>query len=166
MGSPFMRFAGDKPVFLAAGAKTPFAVRDNTKFVETLDAVKVIDVVKEVSTTVVLVQEPAPGERVPAGTAITLTVMPKSKLPLDAFKVPGLVKTKWKTVEELETGVKGNEDLKGLVASESTYATLSQADRVKADAAIGTLLGDEGFAAKDPGEKTQVYESIALLHNL
>jgi hypothetical protein len=143
------------------------AIRDNTKFVETFDNSKIVDVFKP-TRTLVVGQIPGAGTFVPVGTPVDLTLTVKSTLPLDGFKqIDPKVLTKFagKNVGDLTASYSGTAAEKVLERQDAgDYDQLSTADKAVVNDYIKTTYGVD--AASDAAGAKNVYGSVKFLNDL
>ena len=150
------------PVFIPqAPAPVRVTVPDNTLIIEKVDFSGLLGTLKRPTRTVVVGQTPAPGDQVPLGTQVTLTLAVKEILPLSGFGLLDQVRNKFATAGDLVSAVDGATDapnVKDVFASGKPYAELSDAERTAADGftnQLGQLSGDD---------RARAYEDVAFVY--
>ena len=143
------------------------AIRNNTKFVETFDNSKIVDVFKP-TRTLVVGQSPGAGTFVPVGTPVDLTLTVKSTLPLDGFKqIDPKVLTKFagQNLGDLTASYSGTAAEKVLEREDAgDYDQLSTADKAVVNDYIKSTYGVD--AAADAAGAKNVYGSVKFLNDL
>ena len=143
------------------------AIRDNTKFVETFDNSKIVDVFRP-TRTLVVGQIPGAGTFVPVGTPVDLTLTVKNTLPLDGFKeIDPKVLTKFagKNVGDLTSSYSGTAAEKVLEREDAgDYDQLSTSDKAVVNDYIKVTYGVD--AATDAAGAKNVYGSVKFLNDL
>jgi len=143
------------------------AIRDNTKFVETFDNSKIVDIFRP-TRTLVVGQIPGAGTFVPVGTPVDLTLTVKNTLPLDGFKeIDPKVLTKFagKNVGDLTASYSGTAAEKVLERGDAgDYDQLSTADKAVVNDYIKATYGVD--AATDAAGAKNVYGSVKFLNDL
>jgi len=143
------------------------AIRDNTKFVETFDNSKIVDVFRP-TRTLVVGQIPGAGTFVPVGTPVDLTLTVKNTLPLDGFKeIDPKVLTKFagKNVGDLTSSYSGTAAEKVLEREDAgDYDQLSTSDKAVVNDYIKATYGVD--AATDAAGAKNVYGSVKFLNDL
>jgi hypothetical protein len=121
---------------------------------------------------VVVVQVPAPGEVVPAGTAVDLSFTIKETLPLESFKdVDKSLVDKYPTVGAMMSDLTRTDDATAkdayrVIATEENrdYTALPAADKQKVDAYMRTRLGFEPNTSADKAKK--VYNDMKFMNDM
>jgi len=143
------------------------AIRDNTKFVETFDNSKIVDIFRP-TRTLVVGQIPGAGTFVPVGTPVDLTLTVKNTLPLDGFKeIDPKVLTKFagKNVGDLTSSYSGTAAEKVLEREDAgDYDQLSTSDKAVVNDYIKATYGVD--AATDAAGAKNVYGSVKFLNDL
>ena len=80
----------------------PVVVADNSQFIERVNLDQLAGVLRRPTKTLVISQSPPPGDQVPAGTPITLTLTVKQVIPLGSLGVGSALATKFTTVGALQ----------------------------------------------------------------
>jgi hypothetical protein len=113
--------------------------------------------------TIVVSQDPAPGDFVPTGTPVTVTVVEKSIIPVSSFTglTPAVV-TQFKTIGDLETALANPSDpvangAKAALDKGVPYSQLSTADQASINAFAGKITGVTD-AAKAGSEISFMYQ--------
>ena len=148
-----------EPIKLVASYKPPKAIEDyQIKF----DPIKVPPIV--VFKSVVVSQEPAAGQVVPAGTEIKVTLVPKGSLPVGSFQVSDAIKGKYAAadVESVlnDLNEKG-QTVKPILESEKAYEALSASEK----SAIGQYATSIGLQLGNDADAKSAYEDIQFFHN-
>jgi hypothetical protein len=142
---------------------TPVVIADNSKFIDRVDVKDLGDILVRPTKSVVVSQNPPPGEQVPLGTSVTITLTVKDTIPLQPLGVDDRVATKWLTVggltEAVDTSPNGDE-VKDLLAKNTSYTDLSTADKTVADGFMAQV-GDLNDA-----DKSKVFDDLGFLFNL
>lgn len=142
-------------------------VRDNTKFVETFDNSKIVDVFKP-TRTLVIGQSPGAGTFVPVGTPVDLTLTVKSTLPVEGFKeIDPRVLTKFagKNLGDLTASYSGTAAEKILEREDAgDYDKLSTADKAVVNDYIKATYGVD--AGTDAAGAKNVYGNVKFLNDL
>ena len=114
---------------------------------------------------VIVSQDPAPGDFVPAGTPVTVTVVEKGLIPPRSFNglTQGVVE-KFPTISALEEDLnKANDPIakgaKAVLDKGVAFNQLSDADKV----AVTAFVGNRGIAGTDPAKAAS---DIAFLFHL
>ncbi|HEX9312630.1 MAG TPA: hypothetical protein VGA30_07395 [Actinomycetota bacterium] len=143
-------------------------VQDNTQIIEKVDFSGLLGALKRPTRTVVVGQTPEPGEQVPLGTQVTLTLAVKDTLPLSNFGLMEQVRSTWPTAGDLVGAVEKplvnpqtDAQVKVVFASGKSYGDLSQADRSVVDGFINERVG---LLSAD--DKARAYEDIAFVYGL
>jgi len=143
------------------------AIRDNTKFVETFDNSKIVDIFRP-TRTLVVGQIPGAGTFVPVGTPVDLTLTVKNTLPLDGFKeIDPKVLTKFagRNVGDLTSSYSGTAAEKVLEREDAgDYDQLSTSDKAVVNDYIKATYGVD--AATDAAGAKNVYGSVKFLNDL
>lgn len=176
--SPFLNatklstsIAGSNLMFVAPALSstlltaTRIPIKDNKPFVDKFDPGVFTEVVARPVKTMVVGQDPAPGEFVPAGTPINLTLTAKDTIPVGGFKgIDVAVAGKYKNVGVLQADLENDADpvakaAKSVLDKKADYATLATSDKAAVDAFVENRVG----AAAD---KAKVYNDISFLFHL
>ena len=139
-------------------------VRDNKPFLERVNESVLIGALKRPTKTVVVSQDPAPGEQVPLGTAITLTLTVKDVIPLDSLSVKPEVAATWATIGALQTAIDSAPNanvLKQVLARSESYEELSNAETAVLDTFFQQVEGE-----LTPQAKAQVFEDVRFAFQL
>jgi hypothetical protein len=149
----------------AAGPPPPqkVIVADNSDFIDRVNARELIGILIRPTRTVVVAQSPAPGDQVPLGTPVTLTLTVKDILPLPILGVDPVVSGKFATVGALQNAIDANtsaDALKQVLAKKQSYQDLSQGDKAVADGFLGQLgdLSDQ--------DKQKAFGDVSFAFNL
>jgi hypothetical protein len=148
-----------EPLKVVANYKPPKAIEDyQIKF----DPVKVPPIVAFKS--VVVSQDPAGGQVVPAGTEIKVTLVPKGSLPVGSFQVSDAIKGKYAAadVEVIlnDLNEKG-QAVKPILDSEKAFEALSASEK----SAIGQYATSIGLQLGSEADTKSAYEDIQFFHN-
>lgn len=143
---------------------TRIPIPDNKPFVEKFDPGAFAGVVARPVKTMVVGQDPAPGEFVPAGTPINLTLTAKDVIPVGGFKgIDATLAGKYKNIGLLQADLEGDDHVakaaRSVLDKKADYATLATNDRAAVDAFVESRVG----AAVD---KSKVYSDISFLFHL
>lgn len=148
-----------EPIKAVSNYKPPKAIEDyQTKF----DPVKAPPIVAFKS--VVVSQEPAAGQVVPAGTEIKVTLVSKGSLPVGSFQVSDAIKGKYAAadVELILTDLtEKGQAITPILASEKAYEALSASEK----SAIGQYATSIGLQLGSEAETKSAYEDIQFFHN-
>lgn len=148
-------------------AAAQFTVRDNTKFVQAFDPIKVIGVFKP-TRTLVVGQSPAGGELVPVGTPVDLVVTVKEQIPLDGLKQIDpkiLAKFNNRAIGDVLNTLANNDAKKVLDRPDATdYDALSTADKAVVNTYIRTTYDVD--AAGDAAGAKSIYNNMKFLNDL
>jgi hypothetical protein len=138
-------------------------VSDNSPFIERVNTDVLAGKLKRPTKNVVVTQDPAPGEQVPLGTPITLTLTIKDIIPLDSLGVVGALATKFADAGQLGGAIDTSENasaLKGVLAKKQKFEELSDADRGVAEGFLGQI---EGLSEND---RSKAFDDIGFVFNL
>jgi hypothetical protein len=156
------------PLFLSsalAAFRTPIVmipIPDNTKFVKVFDPSIFGDIVSRPTKVVVVDQDPAPGDFVPAGSPIKVTTTVKDVIPVGSFKgLSDIVLEKFDLVGDIITKVDATEAREVLV-KDTKFEDLSGGDKQKLDGLFGEVFEDPG--AVDNATKAKVYEDLKFIY--
>ncbi len=143
-------------------------VQDNTVILNKVDFSGLLGTLKHPTRTVVVGQTPGPGEQVPLGTQVTLTLAVKEILPLASFGLMEQVRSTWPTAGDLVDAVEDpkinpqtDAQVKVVFGSGKSYGDLSAADRALADAFTAERVG-----VLSPEDKARAYEDVAFVYSL
>ncbi len=146
-------------------AATRIPIPDNKPFVDKFDAGVFADIVARPVKTVVIGQDPAPGEFVPAGTPINLTLTVKDVLPVGGFKgIDATLAGKYKNIGVLQADLENAEDpvakaARSVLDKKADYASLAANDKAAVDAFVENRVGANV-------DKAKAYNDISFLVHL
>jgi len=161
--------AGASPVSVAPLTRR-IPVRDNTEFTIKFDKGTFKDIVARPTRTVVVDQDPDPGDLVPAGMAINLTLTVKGVIPVGSFKgIDVAVATRFATIGALEADLEKDDVAKEargvLERKEATdYDALSTGDKQRVNSYIKNRFGVEPDA--DPAKANIIFRNVKFLKDL
>lgn len=144
---------------------TRIPIKDNKPFVDKFDPGAFADVVARPVKTMVIGQDPAPGEFVPAGTPINLTLTNKDVIPVGGFKgIDVAIAGKYKNIGVLQNDLENDADpvakaAKSVLEKKADYATLAANDKAAVDTFVESRVG----AGVD---KSKAYNDISFLFHL
>ncbi len=136
----------------------------NPDFTATFDANAFRKTLPRPTKTVIVTQDPSPGDFVPTGTPVTVTVVEKALIPSSSFTgLDQAVATKYKSIGDLEGALGVSTDAVATAAKTAldkgvAFSQLSAADKAAVTA----------FAAKVPGVKdtAKAASDISFLYQL
>lgn len=133
-------------------------VRDNTDFINKIDKEAIGEIAKRKTKTLVVGQDPEPGEFIPAGTPVNLTFIEKDDIPTGGMKVDEAIIEKYGNVgmfiEDLgKTGDENAEVAKNSMDAKKKYKDLSTNDKSKVDIFMKERFGDTATDSEEKKEK-------------
>ena len=142
-------------------------IRDNTKFVDQFDESKIVDTFRP-TRTLVVGQNPAPGNFVPVGTPIDLRLTVKTSLPVGGFKnidAKVVEKFKDKGVGDVLASYQGTPVETILQRQDAgDYDTLPAADKAAVNEHIRANYGFD--PAADAAGAKSVYGNLKFMNDL
>jgi len=154
-----------QPLKASAFVATRIPIKDNKVFAEKFEPSIFADVVARPVKMMVVGQDPAPGEFVPTGTPINLTLTAKDTIPVGGFKgIDATLAGKYKNVGVLQADLENDADpvakaAKSVLDKKADYAALATNDKAAVDAFVESRVG----AAVD---KSKAYNDISFLFHL
>lgn len=147
-------------------------VAENRRFIEKFDQAIYEEKYSKPVKSVVVNQDPAPGEFVPAGTPINLSFTIKETLPIESFKdVDKVLVDKYQTVGAMMADLTKADDATAkdayrVISGEETrdYTALTTGDKQKVDAYMRTRFGFEPNTSADKARK--VYNDMKFMNDL
>jgi hypothetical protein len=148
------------------------AVADNKRFIDKFDPIIYEEKYSKPVKSVVVNQDPAPGDFVPAGTPINLSFTIKESLPIESFRdVDKALTDKYQTIGAMMSDLTNTSDatakeaFKVISTQENTdYTTLDATEKQKVDAYMRTRLGFEPNTNADKAKK--VYSDMKFMNDL
>jgi hypothetical protein len=130
---------GRPDIFIGADAPPQVkqvVIADNSQFIDRVNLTQLIDVLHRPTRTLVVSQSPPPGDQVPTGTPITLTLTVKQVIPLGTLGIEATLAQKFPTIgalqDHIDTSANGAA-LKEVLAKGTAYQDLTPADKGVAD---------------------------------
>jgi len=154
-----------QPLKASVFTATRIPIKDNKPFVEKFDPSVFTEVVTRPVKTMVVGQDPAPGEFVPAGTPINLTLTAKDTIPVGGFKgIDVAVAGKYKNVGVLQADLENDADpvakaARSVLDKKADYAALATNDKAAVDAFVESRVGADV-------DKSKAYNDISFLFHL
>jgi len=142
-------------------------VKDNTDFISKFDKDSFGTIVARPTKTIIVEQDPAPGEFVPAGTPINMKLTVKDVIPSGSFKgIDKSVVDKFADIGSLLTDLEKTEDTlakdaKSVIDKNVDYASLSTNDKTAVDNYVANR-----FSADTEEKKAKVYDDMKFLVHL
>jgi hypothetical protein len=145
---------------LSAGGFRPInVIKDNAQFIDRVNLVELDKIITKPTRTIVVSQDPSPGDQVPAGTPVTLTLAPKDSLPLGVLGVSATLAGKFSHVAALESEVdKLPQAAKDVIVGTTEYSALSSGVKESVDSVL--------MANIPAAERAKVFDDIRFLVNL
>lgn len=148
------------------------AVADNKRFVDKFDPVVYEEKYSRPVKSVVVNQDPAPGDFVPAGTPINLSFTIKETLPIESFRdVDKALTDKYQTIGAMMSDLTNTSDATAkeaykVISTEENrdYTALDATEKQKVDAYMRTRLGFEPNTNADKAKK--VYSDMKFMNDL
>lgn len=145
---------------------------DNRRFVEKFDQTTFEQKFARPVKSVVVTQDPAPGEFVPAGTPVSLSLTIKESLPLESFKdIDRTVADKYTTVGAMMADLTRADDATAreahrVIADEGTrdYASLAPDQKQRVDAFMRSRFGFDPNASPERARK--VFSDMKFMNDL
>ena len=146
------------------------SVRDNTDFSIKFDPDSFKGKVTRPTKTVVVGQDPDPGDFVPAGTPINVQLVVKDDLPTGSFKgVDPVIAGKYEYVGSFQADIENADDrvakdAKDVLDKNADYHALSTGDQRAVDAFMEERFGAE--AVNTPEKKSKVYNDVKFIYTI
>jgi hypothetical protein len=146
------------------------AIRDNTPFIIKFDPDTLARKVTRSTRAIVVNQDPAPGDLVPGGTPVSVTLVVKDEIPLGTFKgINESLAGKYTFIGQLQADLENPEDpvaneAKVVLDKNAEYNALSSGDKLAIGTFISQRFGDQAIVSED--QKAKVYEDIKFLRNI
>lgn len=144
---------------MVANYKPPKAIEDYQK---KFDPIKIPPIIAFKS--VVVSQDPAPDQVVPAGTEVKVTLVSKGSLPVGSFQVSDAIKGKYAAADVdliLNDLNEKGQAITPILASEKAYEALSASEK----SAIGQYATSIGLQLGNDADAKSAYEDIQFFHN-
>ncbi len=142
-------------------------VKDNSDFISKFDKDSFGTIVARPTKTIIVEQDPAPGDFVPAGTPINLKLTVKDVIPSGSFKgIDKVVVDKFADIGSLLTDLENTDDplakdAKSVIDKKVDYASLSTNDKTAVDNYVANR-----FSADTEEKKAKVYNDMKFLVHL
>lgn len=153
------------PLFLSPAFTTPIftvPVPDNSRFVKVFDPSIFADVVSRPTKVVVVDQDPAPGDFVPAGSPIRVTTTVKDVIPIGSFKgISNIVLEKFDLVRDIIIKIEATE-ARDVVVKDKKFEELSGGDKQKLEGFFGEVFDEPGTV--DDETKAKVFEDAKFIY--
>lgn len=154
-----MRFSNTESLKAIVNYKPPKAIEDVQK---KFDPVKIPPIV--VFKSVVVSQDPAADQVVPAGTEVKVTMVSKGSLPVGSFQASPAILAKYATADldlVLTDLTEKGQAVTPILASEKGYDALSPAEKQ----AVGQYATSIGLQLGGEADTKAAFEDLQLFHN-
>jgi len=148
-----------EPIKMVAAYKPPKAIED---YQRKFDPIKVPPI--QIFKSVVVSQDPAPDQVVPAGTEVKVTLYSKGSLPVGSFQISPAVLAKYATADVdlvLNDLSEKGQAVTPILASEKAYEALSASEK----SAIGQYATSIGLQLGNDADAKSAYEDIQFFLN-
>ena len=165
-GTEFAEVRGRPDIFIGGDAPPvvkPVVIADNSQFIDRVNLTQLVDVLRRPTRTLVVSQSPPPGDQVPAGTPITLTLTVKQVIPLGPLGIEAGLAQRFPTVGALQDHIDqaaNGAALKEILAKGTAYQDLTPADKGVAD----TFLNDVGNIPD--ADRGKAFDDVGFTFNL
>jgi hypothetical protein len=144
-------------------SRAAMAVQENTAYRERVNDRVIEKILPRRTKVVILSQNPPPGEDVPLGTVVNITLAVKDDLPMESLGAQPAVSAKWKNAALVENAVvnagPSAPALQAILTAKPDYALLTDSDRTLFD----TFINAQGLGTVD---KAKVYSDVQFAYTL
>jgi hypothetical protein len=148
---------------------TKIPVKDNTPFYTNFNLDLFKDKIKRPTKTIIVDQDPPPGEFVPAGTPVNVIVTVKDILPIESFVQIDTALSKYENVGALLDDLEKKDDTiasnaKAVLEKEMKYEDLTASDKQNLEGFMKNRFGEDVQYTEEKKEK--LYNDMMFLYKL